>query len=396
MYLSKLTLAIVSCVAAALASPTEGQVEPFFYKGHDLSSLKILEDGYGPGLGATFVDTQRGNITRPLEDILEDGGMNAVRVRLWVDPKVPFDGGYYQSYDLEYTITLAKRFQEKGFCVQLVYYFSDYWADPGQQATPEKWPTTLKELAATLREYVASTLLAFKKAGIDLCFVSLGNEIRYGMLWELGKADPLAELASTRAASFINFSYLWMSARQGVDDAVAQGVKKPQVMIQIDNGWDYTIQGNWFAALTANNVSESAWDVMGFSFYPFYATGAKFDALQTTLTTLAHRYKKPLHIVETGWPAVCFNTSDNPAPYLSEPDMPVSVQGQIEWVRKVIEVLRSLPYKLGQGVWYWESAWLNNTGRGGCQDVILFSADYTQSPKVIGYSRESVNMFKDV
>ena len=60
--------------------------KPFFYKGFDLSSLKIEEDG-----GAVYKDTMHGNVTRPVEDMLE--GMNVVRLRLWVDPKVPFDGG---------------------------------------------------------------------------------------------------------------------------------------------------------------------------------------------------------------------------------------------------------------------------------------------------------------
>jgi arabinogalactan endo-1,4-beta-galactosidase len=82
---------------------------PYFYKGFDLSSLKIEEDG-----GAVYKDTQRGNATRPVEDILGDGGMNTVRLRLWVNPKAPYDGGYYESYGLNYTLPLAKRFHDKG------------------------------------------------------------------------------------------------------------------------------------------------------------------------------------------------------------------------------------------------------------------------------------------
>ncbi|KAH9825967.1 Arabinogalactan endo-beta-1,4-galactanase [Teratosphaeria destructans] len=405
MHLSTLTIAAVICVVAATnkscaASKTSSakvQQGLSFYKGHDLSSLKILEDGYGPGLGAVFVDTHRGNVSRPLEDILGDAGMNAVRLRQWVNsPPVPYDGGYYESYEQEYTLPLAKRFHQKGYCIQLVLYFSDYWTDPGQQAVPKAWPKTLSGLAATLREYVANVLLAYKKAGIDLCILSLGNEVRYGMMWDFGKADPLVENVSNRTAGFKNFAYLWMSARKGVDDAVAQGVKKPQVMIQIDNGWDLTIQSQWYAALTANNVPESAWDVMGFSFYPFYATGATFAALENSLTTLAQRYGKPIHITETGWPAVCYSTPQSTAPQLSEPNLAVSVQGQIEWTHRVIDILRHLPNNLGQGVWYWETGWLNNTGRGGCQDVILFDTDFSHLPKLVGYTRESVNIFKGV
>lgn len=59
---------------------------PFFYKGFDLSSLKIMEDG-----GAVYKNAQQGNITMPAEDMLT--GMNVVRLRLWVNPTVPFDDG---------------------------------------------------------------------------------------------------------------------------------------------------------------------------------------------------------------------------------------------------------------------------------------------------------------
>lgn len=84
----------------------------FFYKGHDLSSLKMLEDG-----GAIYKDTQRHNMTRSAEDILGDGGMNTVRLRLWVDPSDGICG-------LPYTIDLAKRFQKKGYKIYLDFHFS--------------------------------------------------------------------------------------------------------------------------------------------------------------------------------------------------------------------------------------------------------------------------------
>lgn len=76
-------------IAAALSSlafafpsfalPSQGHTQsPFFYKGFDLSSLKILEEGPPP---AIYKDTARHNETRPAEDILGDGGMNTVRLR---------------------------------------------------------------------------------------------------------------------------------------------------------------------------------------------------------------------------------------------------------------------------------------------------------------------------
>jgi len=81
-------LPLLQLTSAVPNPPSYGQPsQPFFYKGFDLSSLKIEENG-----GAVYVDTARGNITRAAEDILGDGGMNVVRLRLWVYPKAPYDG----------------------------------------------------------------------------------------------------------------------------------------------------------------------------------------------------------------------------------------------------------------------------------------------------------------
>jgi arabinogalactan endo-1,4-beta-galactosidase len=72
--------AALLCLSTANASPHKPvqtqTVDPFFYKGFDLSSLHILELG-----NVTYKDTARRNATRPAEDILGDGGMNTVRLR---------------------------------------------------------------------------------------------------------------------------------------------------------------------------------------------------------------------------------------------------------------------------------------------------------------------------
>lgn len=74
-------LVCLSTAVASPAKPAQNQaVDPFFYKGFDLSSLHILELG-----NVTYKDTAKGNATRPAEDILGDGGMNTVRLR-YVQP----------------------------------------------------------------------------------------------------------------------------------------------------------------------------------------------------------------------------------------------------------------------------------------------------------------------
>lgn len=70
--------------------------------GHDLFSLKYLEDH-----GYTYTDKARNDIGRDAEAILANGGMNAVGLRLFVNPP---DG----VYSLDYTLDLAQRMQTAG------------------------------------------------------------------------------------------------------------------------------------------------------------------------------------------------------------------------------------------------------------------------------------------
>lgn len=313
--------------------------------------------------------------------------MNTVRLRLWTNPTSG-------QYDLPYVLDMAKRFHKKNYHIYLDFHFSSDWADPQHNIAPVGWPNSIQPLSKTLRTYVTDTLHAFWRAGIPLSLVSLGNEIRHGMLWPLGRADvDIPQQA--RVANFTNLATLFHAARQGVDDAVHSGVPKPQVMIHIDNGWNKTLQENWFNAFFATKKAYlSDIDVFGFSFYPFYGTSATFANLETTLAFIAEKYKKPVHVVETDYPAIC---SGSDAPALSEPSIPISVQGQIEWVHKVIEIVKGVPNGLGQGFNYWEPAWLNLTSLGSaCQDAILFDTDWSQWPKMLAYSRESVNMLKGV
>jgi arabinogalactan endo-1,4-beta-galactosidase len=175
------------------------------------------------------------------------------------------------------------------------------------------------------------------------------------MLWPIGKVDVDIEPTSALVANFTNLATLYKSARAGVDDAVDAGVKMPEVLIHIDNGWNITLQQRWFGALVANGVKTTDWTTFGFSFYPFYGTSATFANLKNSLHTLAEQYRKPLQVVETDYPAIC-NGQYNPIPTSSEPEIPYNIQGQTTWVDDVIDIVKGVPYGLGRGVHYWEPA----------------------------------------
>lgn len=77
MLLKLLALSLCASVPAyATTDKPYSQVGTTFYKGYDISSL-LSEESHG----VVYKDSARGNVTRPLENILGDGGMNSVRLR---------------------------------------------------------------------------------------------------------------------------------------------------------------------------------------------------------------------------------------------------------------------------------------------------------------------------
>lgn len=260
----------------------------------------------------------------------------------------------YQTYNLPTILSLAQRFTSKSLQIYLDLHFSSYWADPAKQTPPASWPSDLSPLADTVQSYVSSVIREFYTAGVPLALVSLGNEIRNGMLWPLGKVDVGVEDEAERTEGFKGLATLLKAARRGVDDGVAASnppntnttddngnviiIPPPQVMIHIDNGWDLTMLTRWFTALVSTNIfSVSDWDVFGLTFYPFYGTGATFETLTNTVNSLAETYGKAIHVVETDWPVACGGEG---APSLSEPEIPISVEGQLEWVGRIVDVVK--------------------------------------------------------
>lgn len=260
------------------------------------------------------------------------------------------------------------------------FHFSDTWADPSANNKPASWPTNIASMSTTLRNYVSSTLESFDAKGVKLAMVALGNEVTAGMLWPTGKIGS--------DNNFNDFATLWAAARGGVNDAVKAGVTHPKVMMHLNNGWDRSLQTWWYRSLLATGkVQANDIDVMAVSFYPFFGTGATLANLQSSLNALASTYGKPVMVAETDWPVSC------PGVKLSE-NIAVGAAGQTAWVKDVVSVLSKVPNGLGQGVFYWEPAFINNTALGSsCRDNILFDVDWSKWPNTRATVRSSVSMF---
>ena len=119
--------------------------------------------------------------------------MNAMRVRLFVDPsQAPEqEKGEGVRQDLEYVKRLGKQIKDAGMKLMLDFHYSDSWADPGKQFTPQDWVALDDgQLAERVHDYTRDVLREMKAYGAEPDFIQTGNEISYGMMWgERGAAE---------------------------------------------------------------------------------------------------------------------------------------------------------------------------------------------------------------
>ncbi len=107
-------------------------------------------------------------------------------------------------------------------------------------------------------------------------------------------------------------------------------------------------------------------DAIGVSYYPWWHGG--LEGLRTNLDGLATRYHKRIWILETSYPwtlegadAVPDFVTEATTPKLL-PEYPATPAGQAAFMRRVEEVVRSIPQGRGAGVMVWEPAMVPVTG----------------------------------
>lgn len=197
---------------------------------------------------------------------------------------------------------------------------------------------------------------SYASAGIAPQIISIGNEIRAGLLWPLGGTS-----------SYYNIAALLHSAAWGIKDSNLS--PKPKIMIHLDNGWDSATQLWWYGEILGQGpLLTSDFDMMGVSYYPFYNKEAYLGSLKYSLQQLAAKYGKQLVVAETNWPASC----PNPAyAFPTDTDyVPKSAAGQATWIKDVGAIVKGVSG--GVGLYYWEPAWLGNGALGSsCPDNLL-------------------------
>ena len=168
-------LHIITIAIMLLLVSTASAQEPFWL-GADISGTTELE-----ARGVKLYN-QQGQI-RENTALMKELGLNAVRLRVWVNPR----GGFSNKEDV---LEMAKRAKYYDMALMIDFHYSDWWADPGKQPIPAAWQYfSYDEMKYALAEHTRETLQLLKDHHIDVRWVQVGNETTHGFLWPMGRAE---------------------------------------------------------------------------------------------------------------------------------------------------------------------------------------------------------------
>ena len=322
-------------------------------KGVDVSSYVALQKA-----GVKFYDND--GTEKDFMQILAENGVNAVRIRVWLDPYSSQTGKTYGggTCDLANGLTIAKEATKYDMKVLLCLQYSDFWADPAQQHLPKDWLTAVNDpqkLSEFVYQYTKETLQAFNSIdGIDINMVQVGNEITSGFLGTYANRDIGESWKSIwtdeEKSAQVN-TYL----KAGVK-AVREEAPKALVALHLEtpNVSKYKIiMDTW----ERDGVD---YDVLGSSYYPFWSVSAKASTPSNlrAIMQLAASYGKLFVVLETAWSNTVHDADGTPnslgenVNYVYD----VSPQGQVDELTDMYSVLTSEGN--GLGAYYWEPAWI--------------------------------------
>lgn len=254
---------------------------PAFAKGADISWVTEMESK-----GNTFYSPS--GLPTECTALMKELGCNAVRYRVWVDPK----DGWCNKDDV---LVKAKRAQALGLAIMIDFHYSDSWADPGKQTPPAAWKDmNVREMATALESHTKEVLQLLKDNKIDVAWVQVGNETNTGMCW------PQGSVSNDSAQGFITL------ANAGYK-AVKEVYPSALVIIHHSNAQDYSAN-DWFFSL----VGAVSFDMIGLSLYPSYWDNSisgypdwtpSCTVAVENFKKLNQKYKKPVMLVEFGMPA---------------------------------------------------------------------------------------------
>ena len=328
-----LLLAVLTlCMAATTANAQK-------YVGGDISMLTKYEEA-----GVVYKN-KSGNTVQALT-FFKEQGLNAMRVRLFVDPSRDADKAVCQ--DLAYVKALGKRIKDCGMKLMLDFHYSDTWADPSNQWTPDAWKNLNDEqLCNKIYEYTKDCLSQMKEAGATPDFIQTGNEISYGMLWGTEGSTANRCYTSSPNANWTRFINLLKKA----GEACREECPDAKIIIHSERTPKPNVLTDFFDRMKNASLD---YDIIGLSYYP--AHHGNLAALETALTTLENKnYGKDIMVVETGycyaWPLADSNNDGKEDGFDYTATYPYTEEGQRQYTAALIAKLNS--HSSVKGLFWW-------------------------------------------
>ena len=230
----------------------------------------------------------------PALDLFKQEKLNAMRVRLFVNPSDYPNNDPNCCQTLDYVKALGKRIKDAGFKLMLDFHYSDTWADPAKQWTPKSWETLSdEELYTKIYDYTKDVLQQMKDAGTTPDFIQTGNEISYGMLWGKEGSSNLKKCYMGKDANWSRFTTLLKNAGKACREICPDA----KIILHTERATQTNVLTNFYDRMKTDNVD---YDIIGLSYYPVWHN--TISTLETAIKTLESRYTdKNIMIVEVGY-----------------------------------------------------------------------------------------------
>ena len=324
-----LVMLLFSCSNSNETGETQAVKVPItddsFIRAADISFLPEIETS-----GAVLYNSN--NQPENMITTLKNAGCNTIRIRLWKNPANGHSG-------LAEVKALAKRVKQAGMKVWLTVHYSNTWADPAVQNTPEEWKNlSFTDLKTAVANYTSTIITE-----INPDIIQIGNEINSGLLW------PQGHLINQEVQSLSLLATASATIR----------AKAPDCKIMIHYAGVKASDCNWFF----NKIKSVDYDYIGLSYYPIWH-GKDVEVVKTAINTLGKTYNKKVIIAETAYPfTLDYNDWTNNIVGLDSQlvsGFPATSDGQKSFLLAIKTLVKESEYGLGFA--YWGGEWISFKG----------------------------------
>lgn len=332
-----------------------------FITGVDVSSYLSEKNS-----GVKFYDFDGNELSNQgFFDFLHDCGVNYVRIRVWNDPTDGNGNGYGGgNCDIDTAVKMGKWVTNAGMKVLIDFHYSDFWADPGKQTAPKAWKSmSIDEKTEAVEAYTKESLDKLIDAGVNVGMVQIGNETNNGVAGE---------------KTWENMAKIFSAGSKAVREVSENLDHDILVAVHFTNPETSGRYAGYASKLDEYGVD---YDVFASSYYPYWH--GTLSNLKSVLSDIADKYDKKVMVAETSY---VHTLEDGDGHTNTEYEgksgdalnFDISVQGQADSVRAVIDTVASIDD--GIGVFYWEPAWI---------PVQVYDADAEDASDVLASNKEA-------